>query len=89
MLSNSRKYINSASLALTIALLTVGCTEDTGNMGIFPVEDGVSTSVAIYDVTSKSLSMGSIIADNSNGYLGVVVDSETGDTIKAECATQF
>lgn len=89
MLSNSRKYINSASLALTIALLTVGCTEDTGNMGIFPVEDGVSTSVAIYDVTSKSLSMGSIIADNSNGYLGVVVDSETGDTIKAECAAQF
>lgn len=77
------------TLAAVIGILATSCTEDTGTMGIYDANDGVTTSTATFYATTRSAVMGSIVADNTNAYLGNVVDPESNTNIKAECAVQF
>ncbi|MBQ0049970.1 MAG: DUF4270 domain-containing protein [Bacteroidales bacterium] len=81
--------LRAAFAAIAGIFLTSACTDDTGTMGLYEANDGVSTFETTYDAHSRSVTMGSIIADNTNAYLGNVVDPETGTNIKAECAVQF
>lgn len=73
---------------LALALLNA-CDDNTGNMGIFPETDGISNSVGTYSVFTKSMQMNSVIANNTNSYLGDVTDPETGTSIHADFIAQF
>lgn len=84
------KYLtNRTVVALLAACTLAGCTDDTGELGIYPTHDGVSTLKESFETATKSVAMGPVVANNSNAYLGYVVDPETGGIIKAECASQF
>ena len=74
---------------LTIAILLISCTEDTGSLGVFPEEDAVSTSSASFDVLSNDLLNAVVPASSTACYLGRVIDPETGEAITATFATQF
>lgn len=76
--------------ALTLATLTlVACDDNTANMGIYPSSDGITNSTAVYEVTSRSLKMDSVVANSAICYLGVITDPETGTDITADFAAQF
>lgn len=76
--------------ALIIATLTlVACDDNTANMGIFPNNDGITNSTAVYQVISRSLKMDSVVANSAISYLGTITDPETGTDITADFATQF
>ncbi len=78
---------------IAIAIMSVAalaaCTDDTGNLGIYPSQDGVSTAKDHFPIHTQSAEMGPVVANNANAYLGRVVDPETGGTIVADCAAQF
>lgn len=76
-------------IGLTIAILFCACSETTGVLGITEEEDQFTATTEIFGATTKSVAMGRVIADNTNAYLGCVIDPETGDTITATCAAQF
>ena len=84
-----KKIFHFIVLMLLSATAFLSCTDDTGNLGIYPSQDGVSTAKDSYHIFSRSVEMGAVVANNSNGYLGCVVDPETGGIITAECAAQF
>lgn len=83
------KYLNKLLPTLLLALLFTGCDDSTGSLGIFATQDGMTTSTDVFEVSTRSISTGAIVADNSHAYLGNVIDPETGASIKAECAQQF
>lgn len=76
-------------MGLLAAAAFASCTEDTGTLGIIPTEDVVSTSKATFWGSTRSTAMGPIVANNSNAYLGNVLDPETGTLISASYAAQF
>ena len=76
-------------LTLIFVLLIVGCTEDTGSLGVYPQQDAVSTSSATFDVLSNDLLNTVVPANSTACYLGKVVDPETDEAITATFAAQF
>ena len=85
------KHISSAKAAvmLAIALLFIGCSEDTGSLGIFPQQDAISTSTETFGVLSNSLLNDVVPANSTACFLGKVIDPETDQAITASFAAQF
>jgi len=80
------KFAFIALLGLAIA----ACDDNTGSLGISADIDQISNSTATFNFTSKSILMNEgILANNSNCYLGRVIDPETGCEVVADFATQF
>ena len=78
------QHILRSISALTIATLTlVACDDNTANMGIFPSNDGITNSTALYQVISRSVKMDSVEANSAISYLGAITDPETGTDITA------
>lgn len=77
------------ALVCAAVFIMASCADNTGTLGILEDTDKISTSTDIYEVTTRSEATGAIIADNTYGYLGKVIDPETGATIIADCAAQF
>lgn len=74
------------------ALLTFAvssCTEDTGILGIYPNNDAVNHSTAIYQFSTRSVLMDSVLCNSTNSYLGNIIDPETNSQVQAEFAAQF
>lgn len=76
-------------LGLCTIILFGACSEDTGMLGIIEHEDLLTSSTQIFSATTTSVAMHHVISDNTNAYLGCVIDPETHDTITATCAAQF
>ena len=74
---------------LVIAFLLISCTEDTGSLGVFPVQDAVSTSNESFGVLSNDMLNTVVSASSTTCYLGRVIDPETDEAITATFATQF
>lgn len=83
------KRIFYLPLAIIAILFMTACAENTGTLGILDEMDYISTSIAKYQATTRSVAIGAVKADNANAYLGRVVDPETGSLIEADCAAQF
>lgn len=77
------------ALAISTAFIMMGCVDNTGSLGISAEQDNISTSTDIFEITTRSAQVSSVICDNANAYLGKVIDPETGSTIEASCAQQF
>lgn len=79
-------------IALFISLISmaiVSCEEGTGTIGIFPETDGINNSHAVYQLYSRSIPMGAVLASSDACYLGSVADPETGASITSNFAAQF
>ena len=78
------------SLLLLAALLTLAaCDDNTASLGIHPATDGITNSTQVFQLTSRSLPMDSVVANSTNSYLGSVTDPETGTDVTADFAAQF
>lgn len=84
-----RHILKNIACCLVAATAMLACTEDTGTMGIIPIEDGVSSSQETFKATTHSVLTGPVVANNANAYLGNIADPETGGLITASFATQF
>lgn len=85
------KKLLSMGLALT-ALLTLGsCDETTGVIGssLTDFKDTLSVSADTFYVKSRTLTVDSVLARNITGYLGVIRDPETLNTITGNFMAQF
>ena len=74
---------------LLLPLLYVSCTEDTQNIGIFPVADDIANSYANYQVKTRSVLLDSVLYRGTLNYLGCIRDPETDVDIRANFAAQF
>lgn len=84
------KYIKTACLLMiSSAIVLCGCDEDTGSIGIFPEEDAISNSSAVYQYFTRSIAMDSVLCNSYTSFLGNIRDPETGTHIQASFASQF
>lgn len=78
------------SLVMIVSAITIcGCDEETGSIGIFPEEDAISHSSAIYNFYTQSIALDSVLCNSYTSFLGNILDPETGTHIQASFATQF
>ncbi len=88
-----RKLILNLATKICVCLLVVcaatSCNDNTASIGIYPVTDGITNSIGIYQLTSRSLKMDSVVANSTTSYLGNIVDPETNVTVEGEFAAQF
>ncbi len=78
--------------ALIVALFTFSaCDESTEDLGssLTNLSDQLNVSNQVFQVTSRSVSAGSVWARSSTSYLGCVKDPETGGYITSHFMTQF
>lgn len=88
----NKKYTLSSFCSLALALSATffsSCTENTGSIGIPPYNETLETSVAVWDVYSKSVKIDSIKARSASSYLGSIYDPETNGRLTGNFATQF
>ena len=78
-----------SAIILTIAFIFTSCTEDTGTIGLYPVQDALTTDTASFGVLSNSIANNSVPANSTACYLGKVIDPEIDKAITATFATQF
>lgn len=76
-------------MLLMLAAMATSCTESTSILGMTEKTDEISASVEVFNFYTRSVPMGRVISDNAKGYLGRIVDPETGSLITATYATQF
>lgn len=84
-----KNLLSTISFGILAALSLTACTETTGSLGIFDTQDVVTTSTATYPISTRSVAMGPVLANNANAYLGNIVDPETGGIVSADFAAQF
>ncbi len=86
-----QRRLSKAALALLLlaALATASCDDNTATLGIYPETDGITNSTAIYQLTTRSLKMDSVVASSTVSSLGNIIDPETGVSVKADFAAQF
>ena len=78
------------AIVLAAALLALSaCDDNTGTLGIHSDEDGISNSTQIFQLTTRSLAMDSVVANSTVSYLGSITDPETGTDVEAQFAAQF
>ena len=80
--------IDSLVVASAMAFL-VSCTENTGNIGIPPANETLESSVAVWDVYTKSVKLDSIKAHSVSSYLGSIYDPETNGRLTGNFIPQF
>ncbi|MBO4612307.1 MAG: DUF4270 domain-containing protein [Bacteroidaceae bacterium] len=81
--------LSKGSMLALAALTFAACDDSTGNLGIYPVTDGITNSTAIYDIITQSIKMDSVVANSTKNYVGCINDPETGIDISADFAAQF
>ena len=84
-MNNTFTYLLSSLAILSIA----ACDDSTGTLGIYSDGDEITNSTEIFDVTTRSLKLDSVVASSSRNYLGCITDMETGTDISADFAAQF
>ena len=78
------------AIFLAVALLAFSaCDDNTGTLGIHSDDDGISNSTQIFQLTTRSLAMDSVVANSTISYLGSITDPETGTDVEAQFAAQF
>lgn len=78
-----------SALTLCSVSLWSSCDDNTSSMGLYPTSEGISNSTGIFQLSTRSVKMDSVIANSTISYLGKVTDPETGTDITAEFAAQF
>ena len=74
---------------LLLSIVFVSCTENTSSIGIFPETDDIENSYALFDVSTKSVLLDSVVYKNTFNFLGNIRDPETDIDIRANFAAQF
>ncbi len=74
---------------LIVAYAVASCDDNTATIGIYPITDGITNSTSIYELTTRSLKMDSVVANSTVSYLGNITDPETGIDVSSEFAAQF
>jgi len=74
---------------MMVAMAISSCNEDTASIGIYPEEDAISHSSAIFNFHTYSIALDSVLCNSYTSYLGNIQDPETGTQIQASFATQF
>lgn len=82
-----RKLFQALSILLTIAF--AACDDNTGTLGIHSEEDGITNSTEVFNVTTRSIAMDSVVANSTKCYLGRIYDPETDTEVNASFAAQF
>ena len=69
----------------------LSCNDSTDSIGssLAGITDGVQIESASFDVSSQSIVADSILSRNNVGYLGKVLDPETGSYVTGDFMTQF
>lgn len=75
--------------ALFVLLSIAACDDTTDTLGIYSTGDEISNSTDVFDVTTRSLKLDSVVANSAKNYLGCITDMETGTDITADFAAQF
>jgi len=78
-------------IASAVIVALASCTETTDEMGtsITPAADALKITTDTFNVTSQSILADSVLALGSCGYLGKVLDPETGTYVTANYMAQF
>lgn len=78
------------SILCALAVLTA-CDDTTDTLGssLTNTEDLITVSDGIFNVSSRSIVVDSVISRSTTGYLGKVKDLETGTYITSDFLTQF
>ena len=77
-------------IVLLLALFSLtACDDNTSDIGIFPESDGITNSSETYELTTRSIEMGPVLASSTVNYLGSITDPETGTNLTADFAAQF
>ena len=74
---------------MAFAFMLAGCTEDTGQLGVYPQQDAISTSTETFGILSSDLLNTVVPANSTACFLGKVIDPETDEAITATFAAQF
>ena len=74
---------------MAFAFMLIGCTEDTGQLGVYPQQDAISTSTETFGILSSDLLNTVVPANSTACFLGKVIDPETDEAITATFAAQF
>ena len=71
--------------------MMISCNDSTDNIGssLAGLTDGVKVESASFDVSSQSIIADSVLSRNTVGYLGKVLDPETGSYVTGDFMTQF
>lgn len=79
-----------AIAAFAISIFSA-CDSDTGLIGseLMPQEDSLSTFHEFFDIKSKSVLTGPVVANTSNCLIGSIIDPETGVTTTSSYLAQF
>lgn len=83
------RHLLPSILTLCNVVLWSSCDDNTSSMGIYPISEEINNSTGIFQLSTRSLKMDSVIANSTVSYLGKVTDPETGTDISAEFAAQF
>lgn len=73
------------------ALALVACDNTTDSLGTSATEnnDLLTVSTDTFQISSQSIVVDSILGNSSTGYLGKVIDPETGDEITGDFCAKF
>lgn len=76
---------------LFTSCMMLSCNDSTDSIGssLAGITDGVQIESASFDVSSQSIVVDSILSRNNVGYLGKVLDPETGSYVTGDFMTQF
>ena len=76
---------------LFTSCMMLSCNDSTDSIGssLAGITDGVQIESASFDVSSQSIVADSILSRNNVGYLGKVLDPETGSYVTGDFMTQF
>ena len=66
--------------------MMISCNDSTDNIGssLAGLTDGVKVESASFDVSSQSIIADSVLSRNTVGYLGKVLDPETGSYVTGD-----
>ncbi len=70
-------------------MLPTACDDNTSELGIYQEADGITNSSQIFEITTRSVLLDSVIATTATNYVGNITDPETGTDISADFAAQF
>ncbi|MCF0198244.1 MAG: DUF4270 domain-containing protein [Bacteroidaceae bacterium] len=83
------KHIHLHVSILAALLALTACDDSTNSLGIFPETESISNSIAVYQATTCSTLLDSVVANSTTSYLGRIIDPETDTELNAEFAAQF
>lgn len=79
------------TLLTAITAAFAACDSDTGIIGstIMPEQDSLSTFNEAFNITSRSVATGPVVANTSNCFIGSIIDPETRATTTSSFLAQF